>query len=299
MPSGKNWINFLYVNITFVLYVIAVFYIGKIAEIKKNWPLYRCNPVFMPLANNVTTNFTYCIQKIQSNYMSYLLQPLSFLTSTLTDTLGSVVDQVNDVRGMFSNIRFFIPNIFTNIFNMFSGLIIEFEKIAISLKDVVGKTTGIVATIMYMLEGSITTIQAGYNAITTMGIGKCFHPDTLIELKNGKIKKMKDLDLGDILKNGSIVESVMKINNKDNLIPLYVIKNKGVNNENIYVTGSHYVYDKESSQFIKIENYKNAQMANLKTEWFSCLITSDHNIHIGNEVFWDWDDYLIKIKYKQ
>ena len=31
-----------------------------------------------------------------------------------------------------------------------------------------------------------------------------------------------------------------------------------------------------------------------QTEWFSCLITSDHKIQIGNEVFWDWEDHFIK-----
>jgi hypothetical protein len=86
----------------------------------------------------------------------------------------------------------------------------------------------------------------------------------------------------------------MKINNKNNNIPLYLIKNAGTNNEDIYITGSHYVYDNDSSKFIKIENYKKSELSNSKTEWFSCLITSDHKICIGNEIFWDWDDYLIR-----
>jgi hypothetical protein len=59
MPSGKNWGNFLYVNLAFALYIAGVFYYNQIAQIKANWPLYRCNPMYMILADDVQTNFVY------------------------------------------------------------------------------------------------------------------------------------------------------------------------------------------------------------------------------------------------
>jgi hypothetical protein len=113
-------------------------------------------------------------------------------------------------------------------------------------------------------------------------------------LKNGIIKSIKDIDLGDILQDGSIVESVMKIDNKRENIPLYVIKKEGVNSEDIYVTGSHLVFDNQSNKFIKVENYKKATLSKVETDWFSCLITSNHKILIGNELFWDWEDHFVK-----
>jgi len=292
MPSGKNWFNFLYINVAFVLYILGVFYYSKIVEIKENWPLYRCNPMYMPLADNVNENFVYCIQTMQSSYMDYLLQPLTFVITTIGGTIGGLVGQLNAVRGMFNKIRTFIPEIFSSIFGSFSILTIEFEKISIGIRDILGKMTGLMVSIMYILDGSIKTMGSGYNFVAK--IGKCFNPYTLVELENGETKFMKDLDLGDVLKNGSIVESVMKINNKNNSIPFYVIKNGGLNRSDIYVTGSHFVYDNKCNKFIKVENYSNAIISELKSEWFSCLITSDHKIQIGNETFWDWDDYLIK-----
>jgi hypothetical protein len=294
MPSGQNWGKFVYINIAFVLYLIFVYYYGKILEIKENWPLYRCNPIFMPLADNINENFVFCIQNMQSSFMGNLLQPLTFLTSALGSTLGGFVEQINDIRAMFANIRTFVPNIFTTIFGSFSVLIIEFQRVAIGIRDIMGKTTGLMVSILYILEGAITTMTSGYNFIKP--IGKCFHPNTLVALKNGESKPMKDLDLGDVLINGSIVESVMKINNKRDSIPFYVIKGAGVNNEDIYVTGTHFVYDKNSEKFIQIAEYAEAELTNVKTDWFSCLITSDHKIPIGNEIFWDWDDYLLRMK---
>ena len=291
MPTGKNWVNFVYINVAFVLYILGVFYYSKLQEIKNNWPLYRCNPLYMPLADDINSNFSYCIQTMQSEYMGYLLQPLTYITSMLGGMLASFIEQFQAIRAMFDKIRNFLPNIFNNIFNAFSVLIIEFQRIAIGIRDMMGKITGLMVTIMYLLEGSIKTMTSGYNFVS----GKCFHPDTLVALKNGENKAMKDLDLGDILINGSIVESVMKINNKINPIPFYVLKGAGINGNDIYVTGSHFVYDKPSAKFIKIEDYSKAELTNIKSDWFSCLITSNHNIHIGNELFWDWEDYLIRM----
>ena len=106
---------------------------------------------------------------------------------------------------------------------------------------------------------------------------------------------MKDLDLGDILENGSIVEAIMKINNKQKPEPLYIIKGEGVNNEDIYVTGSHLVLNNNTTHFCKIEDYYKAEISDIYIDWFSCLITSDHKIQIGNEFFWDWEDHFVKI----
>jgi hypothetical protein len=164
--------------------------------------------------------------------------------------------------------------------------------------DLIGKTIGIMTTLLYVVDGSIMTMQSTWNGPPgqmVQALGKCFHPETSIKLINGKIKCMKDVDLGDILENGSIVESVMKIDNKNNKIPLYKIKSMGINGSDIYVTGSHLVND-EKLGFIKVENYSKAEISeDMTTDWFSCLITNTHNIKIGNELFWDWEDHFIKL----
>jgi hypothetical protein len=204
----------------------------------------------MPLADDMNSNFAYCIQTMQTDYMGYLLQPLTHITGMLGGMLSSFVEQTQAIRAMFNKIRTLIPNIFNNIFNSLSVLIIEFQRIAIGIRDMMGKITGLMVTIMYLLDSSIKTMTSGYNFVS----GKCFHPDTLVALKNGENKAMKDLDLGDVLLNGSIVESVMKIDNKRDSIPFYVIKGAGVNASDIYVTGSHFIYDEISKKFIKVED---------------------------------------------
>lgn len=297
MPSGKNWVNFLYINLAFAIYIAGVFYYSQLADIKANWPLYRCNPIYMPLADNIEQNFVYCIQSMQTNFMGHLLQPLTFVTGSLGGMLGNFMNEINSVRAMFDKIRTFFSEIVQSIFGVFLNLVIEFQRITIGIKDLIGKTIGIMVTLMYVMDGSVKTMNSTWNGPPgqmVRSLGKCFHPETKIKLKNRTIKAIKDIDLGDVLEDGSIVESVMKIDNKREPIPLYVIKNKGVNNEDIFVTGSHLVFDEDKNLFIKVENYSKAEKTDIKIDWFSCLITSYHRIKIGNEIFWDWEDHFVK-----
>ena len=298
MPSGKNWVNFIYVNLAFAIYVGAIFYYSQVAQIKAQWPLYRCNPMYMPLADNMEENFVYCVQSMQTNFMGYLLQPLTFITSAIGGLLGGFIGEINDIRAMFNKIRTFLTDTIQSIFGVFLNLVIEFQRITMGIKDLIGKTIGVMVSLMYIMDGSIKTMNSTWNGPPgqlVRTLGKCFHPNTNVQLQNGNIKAMKDIDLGDILEDGAIVESVMKIDNKRDRAPLYIIRNGGVRSADIYVTGSHLVYDDTIKNFIKVENYVGAETAILETDWFSCLITSNHRIKIGQHLFWDWEDHFVKI----
>jgi len=297
MPSGKNWVNFCYVNLAFALYIAGVFYYSQVAEIKANWPLYRCNPIYMPLADDMQSNFVYCIQSIQVNFTGFLLEPLTFITNSINSLLGSFMDEINMVRAMFNKIRTFISSIIQSVFGVFLNLVIEFQKVTIGIVDLIGKTIGIMTTLMYVIDGSMKTMNSTWNGPPgqlVRALGNCFCPNTKLQLKNGQCKPMKDIDLGDVLLNGSVVQSIMKIDNKREKTPLYEIKNTGLNRESIFVTGSHLIFDKQQNKFITVDTYPTARKTDLVPDWFSCLITSDHKIIIGDEIFWDWEDHFVK-----
>lgn len=312
MPSGKNWLYFLYVNLGFIIYIAACYYLTSVKEIKDNWPLYRCNPMYMPLSDNMNEDFTYCVQNITTSSMGYLLQPLTFITSTLSTMGSSFTTEINNVREMFNKVRTFMSTIFQTIFGVFLNIIIEFEKMIIGLKDMVGKTIGMMVTLLYVLDGSLKTMQSAWNGPNgqlVRSLGKCFHPDTKLLLQNGKEVAMKDIHLGDVLSNGSIVYATMQIDNVDrNTLlkkePLYEIKNTGLHGESIFVTGSHLIQVKREKEegkkeegkkenFIAVKDYSLAHKTDKTTDYFSCLITSNHRITIGKEVFWDWEDHFV------
>jgi len=297
MPKANDWIVFVFVNIGFIAQVLLLYYFASIADIKLNWSKYRCNPMFMPFSDNIEQDFVYCIQNAQTSFMGYLLQPLQYVTSSLGSLGGSLSEAINDASGMIGNIRSFGTNIFQNIFGVFLNLVIEFQKIIIGITDMIGKLVGILVTMVYILESSIMTMNSSWNGPPgqmVRALGHCFHPKTKIKLQNGYSVFMKDLKLGDVLENGSRVDSIMQIDNRNYREKLYKIPN-GVDGEFIYVTGSHYVYCPKARQYIPVKEYSYAiKQEEVKTDYFNCIITHDNQIKIGNHLFWDYEDWKIK-----
>jgi hypothetical protein len=301
MPTMNNYFNFFLINLAFLAQITIMVYFRSALDIKENWPLYRCNPPYWIFSENVSEDFTYCVQNTQINSMGYLLQPITYLISNLTSFSSGFSDSINNVRKMIDGIRGFVTSIIENVFGVFLNLIVEFQKMIISIKDMVGKMIGIVVTILYVLDGSIKTMNStwkGPPGQLVKAIGSCFHPDTKIKVKSGEIYMMKDIPLGAELEDGSKVFSVLKVDNP-NKEPLYKI-NGGVNGEPIYVTGNHFILDttnkfesrpESSDQFIKVLNCKDAiKQTEVYSEWFSCLITTNRRIKIEGHIFWDWED---------
>ena len=114
---------------------------------------------------------------------------------------------------------------------------------------------------------------------------RCFAPETPIQLENGKTVMIKNLKLDDTLVNGSVVEAVMRIKNYND--PYYKIGD-------IHVTGSHYV--KHGTKYVQVKNLPTAERTEKIDDVVSCLVTNDHKIPVGKEMFWDWEDNLIPIK---
>ena len=292
---------FLFVNLGFLIYILLVFYYSQLNNIKKEWPKYRCNPTYMLLADDIQANFTYCVQTVQTNFIGHLLQPLETVSSSLTGMMGGFTDEINSIRGMISKMRNFTSSTTTGIYSIFINLIIEFQKITIGIKDTFQKLVGILITVVNIISGLMLTSESAWNGppgkmVRTLGGLACFHPNTKIKLKNGSVCLMKNLALGAELSDGGKVFSVMKIDNINNE-PFYKIKG-GVNGRPIYVTVNHFVYDKEQKAFIKVKDFSEAEIENdVKSTWFSCLITSSQHIPIGEQLFWDWeDDELTKPK---
>ena len=300
MKSSDITLAILIIVIFLALYFYNIMSVG-FKNVQNNWPKYRCNPVVMPFAGSfgydVTSNFTYCIQSVQSNYMEHLLQPMHWNLSTISSIGSELSDGINSIRGFFNYLRNCITDIIRSVFGTFLNLLIEFQRLTIHIKDIFGKLMGIITVLMYTLSGSIMTMNSAWEGPPgqlTRAI--CFHPDTKIKMKDNTIICMKDAPLNGTMKNNTRIYSVMKISNVDTsgnqIERLYKIKN-GENNNDIIVTGSHLIYDKLLKGFVKVEDlqrYKELMPVDYKCEELSCLITDNHTIPIGDWIFHDWED---------
>mgnify|MGYP001214979578 CR=1 FL=1 len=158
-------------SIVIILIFIGMYFYNVLAvnfkNIKENWPQYRCNPTVMPFAgqfgHDAKTNFTYCIQNMQTDYMDYLLQPLHYLYSVMGDVADSLMNSIQFIRAFFHVIRTFFMTIVKSIFGVFLNLLIQIQFILMKVKDMVSKIVGVVAALLYILQGSVMTMQSGWN----------------------------------------------------------------------------------------------------------------------------------------
>jgi hypothetical protein len=228
--------------------------------------------------------------------MGYMLQPITNVTASLTDMGGQLSTSINSTRQMISNMRDFITTLIDNIFGVFLNLIIEFQRMIISIRDMVGKMVGIVMTILYVLDGSIKTMNSTWAAPPgqlVRAIGSCFHNTTEVQLSNESWCLMKNLRPGSTLIDGSIVHAVMNIYNLNNEIPYVIRDDKGM--WPVYVTGNHFIwYDKEQ-KYIQVKHHPNAHLHEyFYDHTYVCLITTTGKICIGPHIFCDWEDDHLK-----
>jgi uncharacterized membrane protein YeaQ/YmgE (transglycosylase-associated protein family) len=231
------------------------------------------------------------------------MQPVNYNLNVIGSIGKNITSAINDVRAFFDKIRTFITGIVGSIFAVFLNILIEFQRITINIKDLFGKLIGIMATLMFTLEGSINTM----NSVWAGPPGKlaralCFHPETKLRLKDNSLVCMKDVPLNAVLKNGSVVTAVMHISNLDEngkcIEALYRIKGGELREDagqadtepDIFVSGSHLIYEPTEKKFMHVENVEQAEKTDLMCETFTCLITSNHIIPIGKWIFHDWED---------
>ena len=369
---------FFFIILVFLLFIIYSYFMvmKNIQPIKQNWTQERCKPQNIPFAGFINKpdnmsfidftaqNFNYCMNSIQISITGDLLEPVTYLTYSLTFMFKEIMLAMEYLRTIINRIRNSIKNITEDIMGRLSNIIIPLQQIIIGIRDTMEKIKGIITAALYTSLGTYYVLQSLLGAIAEMtiillialaslivvtwiisiffppfitaattltllficvsiplavilvfmadvlhininnsipgvpsrptpAIGNCFHPETQIKRKDGSIVFMKDLDLGDILENGSRVRAVMKINNPNHEHKLYKIVGKGINNTDIYVTGTHRI-QLENGTFIEVKDHPlSIAQSDIKTNWFSCLITDNHLIKIGSHTFWDWEDYLL------
>ena len=305
MKTSDLTLSIIIVFIFIFLYIFNLVVVGM-QRIKDNWTVYRCQPLVMPFASffghDTGKNYAYCIQSMQKGFMDDLLKPLNFNVNILGDITSELTGTFNNFREFTKYFRFSMMDAFSNIFATLFNLMVEVQRTVINIKDMVGKVIGIMTTTLYVLDGSVMTMESAWSGPPGQLVrALCFHPETKLDLKNGNKVSMKDVELNSILKNGTRVLSVMKLSNLDEngtiIEKMYRVKrniknNNDNDNDNDYilVSGSHLIYNPDSKQFVQVKDLPNSEISQVDCDVLSCLITSNHTIPIGDWIFHDWED---------
>tara|TARA_Y100000389_G_C17450226_1_gene514298 strand:+ start:838 stop:1779 length:942 start_codon:yes stop_codon:yes gene_type:complete len=301
--NSNDILQCIFILIIFgLLFLVNILSVG-IKNIENNWPTYRCNPVVMPFAGlfgqDVISNFTYCIQNIQSSYLSYLTLPMNYNLNIIGNLGGSLTTQIQSLRSFIDNLRDSITSIIQNVFNVFLNMLVQLQLMIVTIKDMMAKMIGVTVTQLYLIMGFTDLLNSAYKGPPGQMVkalqGVCFHPNTIIETENGKYI-ISEIPLESKLTNGAIVQSRMVISNvKENGLyreDLYQIKGKG---HDIIVSGSHLIYNPNLKKYSSVKEFlkkypKYGKKTDLQSKELYCLITSNHTIPIDGWIFHDWED---------
>lgn len=107
----------------------------------------------------------------------------------------------------------------------------------------------------------------------------CFHPDTEVEMADGKFKFFKDIKVGDDIALGGIVYNTSTYRN---ILPIYAY------DIDVLVTGEHAVF--EDDKFVRVKDAMMAVKANVDCPVVHGLSCEKHRIKIFDTVFADCDE---------
>ncbi len=282
-----------FILVVFLLMFFATILSVGIKKFKENWPRYKCNPAAMPFAGylgyNAMDNFVECISTIQSGLMGRFLAPIFTMTKFMTQLAGNLMGNIAAIQSTVFNLKNVMNTQFTDITGMFVNIIVKFQKLIIKMKDIFSKLAGTMITLVYMMKGlSLTGTSLWDGPIGQFTRDFCFSPDTLIKMQDGNMKKIKNIEIGEFLENDIEVLATLNIKNVHPDNPFYKIWSDKLNNY-IYVTATHKILDPKDG-FIPVETYNRATKTNIQPDVLNCLITDNHQIPIGEYIFWDWED---------
>ena len=215
---------------------------------------------------------------------------MSKIQGVMTASLYTLLGGYYALQALMGAIAQFIIIILITI----AALIVLFWLIPFTW-GIAATTTGIFLSIAIPLAILLIFMLKYLQIKPKLGIPRiqCFDENTEIRLKNGQTKKIKNIEIGDILfeeekeekYNNNYVTGIFKVNANESQM---------YNLNNIIVSDSHLVL--HNSEWIRVYQHPQAKkITNYNGTILYCLNTTDGTINIENTLFSDWNEEIINL----
>lgn len=254
-------------------------------------------------------NFMNCYWNLTKEFFKILLRPFMYALNIVKNIIRNFYKVIDRLRNQLNKMRNFFLRIAIGVMdrmtNLMSAFIFKFHKI----RDTIKRFFAIYKVMLHMIKSIslfFTSAKDGpigdgarftmkwaptmvkfvvgpfsndYPKLTCPNSSDCcFTGDTNILLNNNKVCAIKDIKVGDLLKNNSKVTCIMIF--KSNDTNLYNISEG-------YVTGSHLI--NINNRWKRVNNVLNKCLYK-KTDYVYCLNTSDNLIHTKYNTFRDYNE---------
>ena len=264
------------------LFMYLVTILGtNISHIKKNWPLYRCNPLIMPFASyfgvDSKDNMQKCTTNTHSSFMDAFLQPLHKMQEESLKHQKTIHESQKTSTSTMSKHRGLVASLSAGLFDKLNNVLIEMTKTGLTMEDNIARIQGLFSTVYYMFK-SVTYVGESI-ASMIVEFPFCFAKNTIIPTLHKGATPIQFLTPGTILSDQSIVTATMIL---DSTHETFYLLDKTI------VTGSHKVLHQK--KWIKVKDHPDTISLPHLNEPVYCFNTTNKIIKLHNTIYSDWDD---------
>ena len=132
-----------------------------IEEVRTNWSLNRCNPIYIPFAGYIMpepgktsaditfSNFNYCLKQDVSTVISIAMMPFEFFMYMIVEMLDVILDSIMAGMAFLAYLRTMLGEIFANVYNSILGFVVPILEIVSKLRDALAKTNAIIVSALF------------------------------------------------------------------------------------------------------------------------------------------------------
>ena len=204
--EGYTRIIIVFVLVTLVQFglLFVALQFTNLADIKRNFPKYRCNPVYMPFVGNFgynpMDNFNFCVQNIFNGKAAEVFAPIYSILATFQKVLATVVNSAMSIRGMFANFLRGVEHFIGSVRNKIQFLMNSVRMSFIRILNLMGKVYGSMFAVLFMGQSAMTAaFNLADNDLVKFLFEFCFAPDTPVKMADGTYKPISEIVIGDVL----------------------------------------------------------------------------------------------------
>ena len=288
--NGKM-IQLAVLTVVFIVLLVLFFSFANMAEITKNFPRYRCNPLMMPFVGNFgydpKENFNFCLGNIFNFKAAEIFAPIYAILGNFTKIVEMIMNVAISIRKLFSSFLAGVNKFIRNVRDRVEGVLFSIRMSFVKLNNLMGKVYGTMYAVMWMGTSALTAgANLAENDLVKFMMEFCFHPDTHIERSDGTQTTIGNVKIGDTLAtmtDGTIptVTSVFRFDGS---------RTDVVSIGDVIVSGSHYV--EYNGTMIHAEDHPLAKPTP-PTSSLICLNVTGHRFTVGRNplVVADYDEH--------
>jgi hypothetical protein len=273
VPTTARPSLLMFIGITTVLFFVAVALseMASYFEIVQNWEHYRCNPGVIPFArfygHSLEETMSFCIGEAVREHAPGVIDPMYSAINGIMTVVDGVYEKASAVEGGVTSLLGGFEKFLMQFANSLRLVGTRVRMSLVRIRDIFSR---VYASFISIAFAGISAVTFGQNLIYNPLVAfiddiGCFAPDMRIALPENRTAAIRDITIGDRLRDGSTVTSTYRFDGR---------KTRMVRLHGIHVSGNHSLLGGK-----RADEHPDAVPAE-SVDVMLCIATTNHRIPV-------------------